>query len=194
LDLPLPQSPPSMPSLEGLTIPRPPPAAPPRRALPGLLGLGILALVGFGLAFVGGLTALAFMTSRGPQGAAVTVRPRVVDEGPVLPRVQADALETPAPPPDPEPAPAPAVSVRGLVAEGWRHVDTDPARARGLFERALGAQPGNADANYGYGYALLTEGRPIDAQPYLCRALANGDTETQREIRALVAKHHLTCN
>lgn len=100
-------------------------------------------------------------------------------------------IAEPTPPPAPEPPPT---TTRALVEAGWNAVDRDRTKALGLFRQALAKQPGHPDANYGYGYALLSGGRSLDARPYLCKALANGDAEIQRETRALLSRNQLTCN
>lgn len=99
-----------------------------------------------------------------------------------------------SPPPVPAPEKPPPTTVRALVKAGWNTVDRDASQAADLFGAALAKQPGHADANYGYGYALLSGGRSLDARPYLCKALANGDAEIQRETRALLSRNQLTCN
>lgn len=176
--------------------------------VPVVLG-GSLLVVGMAAVVAVTLVVVARPTSGVP---ATIVRPREIDAGPVLPRVRAD---TPLPIPEPAPVPTSAVpstpptprpvappssprpaspSSGSLIEQGWAVVDADPARASGLFEQALRGSPNHPDANYGYGYALLALGRPLDARPYLCRALPAADVTTQREIRALSAKHQLTCN
>ncbi len=99
--------------------------------------------------------------------------------------------------PEPEPAPAPAPSggskVRSLVEQGWNSFDSDPELARGRFEAALAIDPNHADANYGYGYALLKQGQATASVPYLCRAQRTGDAESARDIRALLSQNGLSC-
>ena len=192
-----------------LDLPLPEPAtpiapSPPRRVvrwLPLLVGAGLSGIAAIGL--VG--TVLLLAGRRDAMPSAV-VRPRL-DERPLLPRVRAEPGEPqtdepsqapavdPSPPAVPSaPAPASPPDLRQRLDRGWSLVERDPDGARQQFEAALTIDPQHADALYGYGYALLALGRPLDARPFLCRALPRADVTTQREIRALNAKHQLTCN
>ncbi|MEZ4323512.1 MAG: tetratricopeptide repeat protein [Myxococcota bacterium] len=112
---------------------------------------------------------------------------------PVAPAAPAPAKPAPAPA-APEPAEAPAPAGAGsLVRKGWGAFDRSPAEAEGFFRDALAIQPGHADANYGYGYALLKQGRATEATPYLCKAQQTGDAEIARDIRALLTHNGLSC-
>ena len=61
------------------------------------------------------------------------------------------------------------------------------------FRAALDQRPGDPDATYGYGYALLRLGQPDRARVYLCQAQAAGGPST-REIRGLMRTHGLACD
>ncbi len=189
LDLPLPE-----PRFDPAAIR--PAAEAHRSRRPSSAWLAAIVLLGSGLV-VAALLAIAgavwLWTSAGDPGGTI-VHPREPDEGPILPRVRTGTIEPPTTTDQPAP-PAPKPStIPALIDRGWDTMERSPARAASLFARVLARQPGHADANYGYGYALLAQQRSAEAQPYLCRALINGDAETQREIRALLTRHRLTCN
>lgn len=96
--------------------------------------------------------------------------------------------------PKAEPAAAPkASSPARLIDAGWGAVGSDAAKAAGLFRQAMDASPGNAEASYGYGYALLQEGRASEALPHLCRALSTGSVDVQREVNGLLSRNALNC-
>jgi tetratricopeptide (TPR) repeat protein len=78
------------------------------------------------------------------------------------------------------------------VDAGWNYVEKNPASAAEHFRKALAIRPSNADANYGYGYALLKLGRQEAATTHLCAARIGG-VSIQREIAGLLAEHRLTC-
>lgn len=139
-----------------------------------------------------------------PQPAKpATERPKPVPEAPAapapvkpppVPAPQAAPPPKPAPAPSPEPGPAPAPSGPGaLVNAGWGSVDRDLARAEDLFSQALALAPGHSEANYGYGYVLLKQGRVAEAKIPLCSALASGKPQSQLEIRALLSKNSMSC-
>lgn len=169
--------------------------------------LGIVSVVSVSL------FALAMFLRPPPTPTGASVQPRSLDDHPILPFVKSDGVPVPAPPPDPAPkqsvsttqpeaphpppspraAPQSPGSAREWALQGWSTVDRAPAEALTSFQRALAIQPGHADATYGYGYALLMSGRPIDARPHLCKALTGATRETQREIRALLQRKQLSC-
>ena len=41
---------------------------------------------------------------------------------------------------------------------------------------------------------LPAPGRPTDARPHLCQALAHADVQTQREAEAVLTEHGLGCD
>ena len=105
----------------------------------------------------------------------------------------------PAPKPEPEPEPAPAAapkpaSAKSLVDKGWNAVSGSPDRAMTLFRQALELKPGDAEASYGLGYALLQKGQATEAKPHLCRALRNGSTQTKRDVQGMLGQHQLSCD
>jgi cell division septation protein DedD len=123
------------------------------------------------------------------------------DEAPTeAPEPEPEPEPEPAPEPEPEPEPEPTESapesrsrIASLVEQGWNRFDSDPAYSRGRFEAALAIDPNHADANYGYGYALLRQGQATASTPYLCRAQRTGDAESARDIRALMSQNGLSC-
>lgn len=196
----------------------PRPLPPPPSGDPGRPMWIALASVLAGLVSVAAvlLLALLFFITKPVDRTGTLVRPRILDQ-PVLPIIRPGQVDVPTPARTPPPAstaptvvlspksdiavPPPATTevptpttTHGLVKAGWNTVDRDPSKAADLFRQALAKQPGLTDANYGYGYALLSGGRSLDARPYLCKALANGDAEIQRETRALLSRNQLTCN
>ncbi|MFT6142711.1 MAG: hypothetical protein ACJAZO_003978 [Myxococcota bacterium] len=58
----------------------------------------------------------------------------------------------------------------------------------------MAERPSDAEANYGYGYSLVRQGNPQAATFYLCRSLAGANTETRREVAALLGRNGLTCD
>ena len=77
--------------------------------------------------------------------------------------------------------------------QGWNTVHKDPGRAQQVFETVLLQAPNNLEAHYGVGYALLSQNRPQEAQGHLCTAIAGSDIEIQRDVRALLNTHQLSC-
>lgn len=99
---------------------------------------------------------------------------------------------TPAEPPR---APEPEVPKENLASDlkrGWDTVERSPSGAAQVFLEVLGRHPGNAEANYGYGYSLLKLGEDKRATKYLCAA-RTGDPGTQREVSGLLASNGLSC-
>lgn len=168
------------------------------------------------MGFAGLVVAAAFLTtawtvatwSRAPEPPATPVpvqaAPAPVPQDPV-PVVPAPA---PEPPPAPIVAQAPApekapptirppraragASVSALIGEGWSQVESSPSQAADAFGRALEARPGDPEASYGMGYALLRLGQTDRAVGHLCRAMS-GSSEVRREVSALLARHSLNC-
>lgn len=60
------------------------------------------------------------------------------------------------------------------LTAGWAALDADPRAAARVFARALGRDPGNADALHGLGAARLKQRRLADARALLERARAAG--------------------
>ena len=63
------------------------------------------------------------------------------------------------------------------------------------FRTLLETNPGNIEAEYGFGYALLKNQDPTGAQDHLCRARRGAAAETalRREIDGLLETNALTC-
>jgi hypothetical protein len=119
--------------------------------------------------------------------------------------VEAEPTTEPAVAPEPTPvslpvvAPQPAArptrpSRQALIDRGWSSVENDPLAAAAAFDRAMAERPSDAEANYGYGYSLVRQGNPQAATFYLCRSLAGANTETRREVAALLGRNGLTCD
>jgi len=100
----------------------------------------------------------------------------------------------PAPKPAAAPAPAPKASAGALVDKGWSAVSGSPSKAMAYFEQALALKPGDAEASYGLGYALLQVGRGPEAKPHLCRALRNGSTQTKRDVQGMLGQNSMSCD
>lgn len=146
--------------------------------------------------------------------AALTPRAQIQVEGAVTPEASTEEapedLDIPEEPEDPgeaateeaaaEPVeeppprqPAPRPRLQTLLDRGWSQVVDAPEAAAESFRRALDLEPGDAEANYGYGYALLRQGDPSRAKPFLCQAQQGGDIEVTRDVQALLAQNGLTC-
>ena len=112
----------------------------------------------------------------------------VTVETPETPPVQ------PAPKPKEAPAkPKPSASSTNTTSAGWNKVNSDPAAATVIFQTVLDGNPGDADARYGLGYAMLQAGDATGALPHLCRARSRGGVEIQREVTGLLSTKGLSC-
>lgn len=130
-----------------------------------------------------------------PQPEAEVAPPTAPEPAPVAPAAAPAPRPAPAVAPAPRPAPAPrGPSRRSLIDRGWSLVESDPVAAAAAFDDALALRPGDAEANYGYGYALIRQGNPPASRLYLCRALVGADVETQREVNALLTNNGLNCD
>jgi Zn-finger nucleic acid-binding protein len=117
------------------------------------------------------------------------------------PATEPAAVAAPAVSPEPAPAEAPppeapkGPSAKQLIARGWEQVDKgDASAAEGSFRLALDKKPGDVEATYGVGYALVRQQRVQDGRTYLCQALRMGPgTELQREITGLLEANRQTC-
>lgn len=190
---------------ETVAIPGPNRAARPKTAHSGFWLAGASAMAGAGSVVLLVLLVIGFLIRDQTLPSGTRIMPRILDHQPILPLVQADGVELPPEPepvvvvapkpaePKPTPAPSNPQTVDGLVKAGWTAIETSPAQALVHFRKALAMNARHGDANYGYGYALLVVGRPLDARPHLCLAAATGDTLTKREIKALLAQNRLTC-
>jgi predicted Zn finger-like uncharacterized protein len=91
-----------------------------------------------------------------------------------LPAALPPAAPPPAPPPPaPEAKPEPPVSFEKLVADADHQLENGSSeKARVLYERALKAKPGAAEALAGLGYVALDHGRVPQAFSLFKRALA----------------------
>lgn len=113
---------------------------------------------------------------------------------PAPPVTPAAPVTTPAPKAAPTTTPPPT-SGRALVKQGWAMVEKDPAKARDLFGRAVQANPGNAEAVYGRGYAAAKMGDSAGARSDLCQAQRlNTDPELGAEIQAGLRRVGGACN
>lgn len=96
-----------------------------------------------------------------------------------------------------EPKPSGGQSVSKLVDKAWDAVDRGSlSSAATTFQSALSQDPNHTDANYGYGYVLLKQGRKDDAKRHLCKALqtAGGDPTVTRDVNGLLSANGLTCS
>ena len=105
-------------------------------------------------------------------------------------------VETAPKPTDPlKPTTPPPSSGKALVKQGWNTVEKDPAKARDMFNRAVQANPGNAEAVYGRGYAAAKLGDSSAARSDLCTAQRlNHDPEMAAEIQAGLRRVGGACN
>ena len=96
----------------------------------------------------------------------------------------------------PPPAPPKPPSGKTLVKQGWTAVEKgDATKARNLFDQAVQASPGNAEAVYGRGYASMKIGDSDGARRDFCRALSVGaDPELTVEIQAGLKRVGGSCN
>jgi hypothetical protein len=125
-------------------------------------------------------------------GSATPVTASVVDAGKPPPEKPPVTATDPSKPPPEKP-----VSAAKLIDRGWQAVDRgDLVSAGSSFQKALGAAPDNADANYGYGYVLLKQGQNDLAARHLCRArsIAGDDSDIGREANGMLQASGLTCS
>ena len=87
-----------------------------------------------------------------------------------------------------------AVTSKRLISQGWNLVESSPSKAAKSFRLALDRNAGDYEANYGYGYAMLKQGDPIEARHYLCIASGSSNRETQREVLAVLKRNEMVCN
>ncbi len=135
-------------------------------------------------------------TASGSPAAAVAptapvVAPSAAVAAAPVPRPPPPATETKASAPAAEPE-APKENLASDLKRGWDTVERNPSGAAQVFLEVLGRHPGNAEANYGYGYSLLKLGEDKRATKYLCAA-RSGDPGTQREVTGLLASNGLSC-
>jgi outer membrane biosynthesis protein TonB len=120
--------------------------------------------------------------------------PVVPDEPPT----RTNPTNPPTPPPATPKPPAPKVeSASALIDKGWAAVDRGSlGSAASAFEKALAQAPGNADAQYGYGYVLLKQGDTDGAKTHLCKALssAGASSDVARDVNGLLAGNGLSCH
>lgn len=113
-----------------------------------------------------------------------------------LPAEVAEAPPAPAPRPDGArgdgAAPAPK-SARQAIDLGWKRLDADPSAAAAAFREALEREPGNAEAQYGLGYAQLQLGDKGAATRNLCASVKGGSKDMRREVESLISHHGLAC-
>lgn len=130
-----------------------------------------------------------------PPVAPAPVAPGPAPENPA-PVVAAPApgpVPGPVPPGEPAPAPKPTSTVKSLIDQGWKSVESNPGKAQGLFGQAVDREPNNADANLGLGYSLIKLGRPSEAGSHLCKAKSGGDVSIQREAQQFLDRNGLSC-
>jgi hypothetical protein len=126
------------------------------------------------------------------------VAPAVLPPPPPAPPAEATAAAPePVHEPAPEVAPAapapPARTARQAIDLGWKRMDANPAGAADAFREALGRDPGNAEAQYGLGYALLQQGDKAGGARHLCASRASAGQELRREVESLLAHNDLKC-
>lgn len=127
-------------------------------------------------------------------------------EPPKAPEPVPDAPEPApkAPEPEPEPAgtaepaptapaPAPRVTYQSRIDRGWGAVESNPEAAADAFREALDSRPGDTEASYGLGYAMLKLNQRNGARAYLCSAASTADTGTRQEIEGILTNAGLSC-
>lgn len=132
-----------------------------------------------------------------PSPVAPTPEPSAPKPAPEIPKPKpVTPVSSPTnPPPPPKPTTPPPTSGKALVKQGWAMVEKDPAKARDLFGRAVQANPGNAEAVYGRGYAAAKMGDSAGARSDLCQAQRlNTDPELGAEIQAGLRRVGGACN
>jgi hypothetical protein len=104
------------------------------------------------------------------------------------------AAAAPKPKPKPKAKKAPGgTSARALTKKGWNSVSGDPKAAAEHFKAALAKSPGNDDASYGLGYALLQLEDVVGATPHLCAAAGSSSVDIQREVGSMISRNGITC-
>lgn len=127
-----------------------------------------------------------------PTEAPTVAAGSVVDAGKAPPEKPPVTATDPSKPPVEK-----AVSPSKLIDKGWAAVDRgDLVAAGSSFQKALGAAPENADANYGYGYVLLKQGQNDLAARHLCRArsIAGDNSDIGREANGMLQASGLSCS
>jgi hypothetical protein len=118
-------------------------------------------------------------------------------DAPAAPTVE--PTEQPVPPsPAPQPTstaapPVPAVNFRGLLDQGWATVDADPGAAEAAFRQILARKPAHAEANYGLGYTMLSQGDKTGSAQFLCAAQGSSDISIRRDVAGLISRNGLSC-
>lgn len=79
------------------------------------------------------------------------------------------------------------------MAQGWNEVDADPGKAAVTFKKAVDKSPGDVEANYGYGYALLLSGQTDAAVKPLCKARNTTQADILQDVNGLLASRQLSC-
>ncbi len=127
-------------------------------------------------------------TTPPPTGTTGTAAPKPTGTGTKPAGDGAKATTTPSTPKPP--------SGKTLVKQGWAAVEKgDATKARALFDQAVQASPGNAEAVYGRGYAAMKVGDNDSARRDYCRALSVGaDPELTVEIQAGLKRVGGSCN
>ena len=118
--------------------------------------------------------------------------------------LEADVAPEPQPEPQPAPAPVPvpapepvapkAPSTTSLIDRGWSLMSKDPAEAATAFKQALDAGPSNAEAAYGYGYAMAKQGDSESGKTYLCQAVNARDERLANEVRGVASGFGISCD
>ncbi len=133
------------------------------------------------------------ITPQGDRVSAVTASVPVAAPDPIPVAAVPVAAPVVAAPRPPAPAAQPRGGARQLAQRGWDTMEKDPGAAEALFRSALQTAPNEPDVTYGLGYSLLKQGQAQAARPYLCQAAATGDSDTKREVTALVGRNGLSC-
>ncbi|MFK7929284.1 MAG: tetratricopeptide repeat protein [Myxococcota bacterium] len=116
--------------------------------------------------------------------------PESVTPDPVTP----EPVSTPAEPaPKPVAPPPAATGYSASIRKGWNAVEGDANAAADHFRGALDAKPGDAEASYGLGYAMLKLGQKNGARAYLCAASAKASNSTKAEIQGILSNAALSC-
>lgn len=127
-----------------------------------------------------------------PEPAEIVDPPAEVAEADPQPAVaEPDPPKAKVAPPRP-PAPRPTVYDTQVKA-GWSGVESNPDSAADAFRAALDQRPGDTEASYGLGYAMLKLGQKNGARAYLCAASGTADPATRQEIAGILASAGLAC-